>query len=145
MRNKYFINKSIEAVISKSIKRNQKVDMSELRESIRGCIEQDGLVPMPMADVNGEYKFPKDDDGGYSLTMEVIEDNNGNKYLPLYTSKKHIIKEATSPVIVDAPISGILINALDEDTISGVVINPFTQDVLLGLDDIDAIRMSLIY
>lgn len=144
MRDKYSDNKLIEAVIKKAIKSKKMFDMSDLKEAILECARRESVIPMPMADINGEYVFPEDENGGLALTTAVLEDDDGNRYLPLFTSRKHL-KQAVSPVVIDAPVSILICNALDEKNIRGIVINPFTWNVILKPDEIESIRMSLIY
>lgn len=61
----------------------------------------------------------------------MIKNDEGELFLPIYTSKSHIEKAPKSPAILNMPFLALVQLAVNSPTnISGIVINPFTNNLV---------------
>ena len=126
----YIIKEAIERAYS------QQSDDSRL-SVIRALLErmfEDGQVPVAMVDKNHVMdsldlnhlccgdSFHIDHE--LRLTIDLVEDKKGCKWVPLYTDNEEIDKGVTTNIRMNLLISDIMENGLADD-VEGIVINPF--------------------
>lgn len=131
MKNKYIFNKCIEEMADVYVEGESRKDFYELAAVIEKCIMAKCVVPTPMADRDGKFEFPAEEDGSMNLTIDTIQ-GKGHVYFPLFTDKEQMEWAAVSPMVVDCPIENLLKCAYLDPRIEGVIINPFTQAVVIN-------------
>ena len=115
-----------------------------------------GKAPMPLMDITRiVFEFDPDIevedifDGGPEPeeVFVFIEDEDGNKWFPLYTDMEEIEIEARGNAVREVPIRAILEKAIYTPGIKGIVVNPHTDGLAINnggvefmLDKLDALQ-----
>lgn len=142
MKNKYIFNKCIEETAEIFAGGEKRKDFYEMVSVICRCVMAKSVVPTPMADRDGKFKFPTEEDGSLVLTIDTIQ-GGGHMYFPLFTDKDQMKWAAVSPMVVDCPVDNLLKSAYLDPRIEGVIINPFTQAVIVDKHYLEMILNSL--
>ena len=71
--------------------------------------------------------------------VDVVVDDDGNEWFPLYTDDDELGQGVTSGIVMNAPIKVILENAFNSDRVQGVVINPFSEKMILSKQAVEII------
>jgi len=113
----------------------------------------DGTVPSPMKteprivvgiDPDLEIEDVLPSDKGPLQRSGLIEEEDGNKWIPLFTDSSELGKLSKTTVLVERPIREIVTEAFENENLSGMVINPYSDAlslrkeiiyVILQLDD----------
>ena len=139
---RYIDNHFLDDAIDLYYKDVSKENLLILLNAIIKRIEEQGVAPSPMINVNnvqidvdnlkvGE-SFSLDDE--LRLKIDRVEDGDGKQWIPLYTSEEEIFKGNTSNIIFESSIVDLLIAAYNNDEVDGMVINPFGQSFTLPKD-----------
>ena len=100
------------------------------------------VVPTPMADRDGKFEFPTEDDGSLKLTIDTMQ-GEGHVYFPMFTDKEQMKWESVSPMVVDCPIDNLIKSAYLDPRVEGVIVNPFTQAVVIDKHYLEMILESV--
>ena len=103
-------------------------------------INDDGVAPMIMMnelhitlgfdpDIDADEVFAADESIGNR--MSVLVNDDGCRWIPLYSSRDELRDVPETNVVKDIPIRTILEYAYDEEGVDGIIINPFTDSVAL--------------
>ncbi|MCF0115208.1 MAG: ADP-ribosylglycohydrolase family protein, partial [Erysipelotrichaceae bacterium] len=116
----------------------------DLMEVLVNRMLEDGEVVAPMVDVNnvmdtldldtlkkGEtFSFDRE----VRLQLDLVMNNEGQKWVPLFTSEEERHRQPTANVALNVPIERILLNGLKGEDVEGVVINPFGESLMMPKD-----------
>lgn len=142
--NPYEDNKYIKMAIDSVIKSYDREAYAELLDAIWKRIQEGGEAPAPMVDKNhvmdsinlesvtiGE-RFSLGQD--LRLTIDKMQDSQGNIWTPLYTDEDEINKGNTPNIRINLSILSIIQEAYNYEKSMGLVINPFGQAVTIPKD-----------
>ena len=112
-------------------------------------VNDEGTVPTPIqneirvvlfvdSDTEIDDVFPSDMEMGNRIV--VLEyDNDGSRYLPLYTGREELKKLEGTNAVKDIPIRDIFEQVLDSNEFAGVIINPDTDCLFIYREAIEFI------
>lgn len=93
-------------------------------------MSEKAMVPSPFLDVVRE-------DGGHTLVIDVMNDDKGQMWLPVFTDDQELCKGKTANVHMEYPLENIVRAALARGDVAGLVINPFGQAFSLPKDFVE--------
>lgn len=79
---------------------------------------------------------PMTDTGGI-LLIEPFTDDEGRKWIPLYTDLDEVFEGAPTAYMVEIPLRNLVEDAFDHDEYEGMLVNPYTDRVFLGKCELD--------
>ncbi len=130
----------------KECKESVDMDPSMVFVEIILRMTEGGKAPMPLMDIT-RIVFELDPDieiddifDGGPEPEEVfvyIEDENGNKWFPLYTDMEEIDVEARANAVREVPIRDILEKAIYTPGIKGIVVNPHTDGLAISNEGVE--------
>jgi len=140
----YAHNKYIKMAVDMIHKTQKKESYAKLLDVLIKRIKEDGEVPTPMVDKNhvmdsinletmmlGEA-FSLDQD--LRLTIDKMQDAQGNIWTPLYTDDDEVNKGETPNIRMNISILAIIQEAYYYEESKGLVINPFGQALTIPKD-----------
>ena len=137
----YKMNIFIKMAVEQAKKTHSEEDLINLLKRIIVRINDNGQAPTPMDDVNnvmGEldpstivlgnpFQLEKD----FRLRITNLRDDNGGRWIPLFTDEEELHKKESSNIILNMPIRAIIEDGYYAKEILGVVINPFGDSLPL--------------
>ncbi|MBR3248182.1 MAG: SseB family protein [Clostridiales bacterium] len=140
--NDFFIKKQLR----KYLKTDEPEDMLMLLANFALRINDDGTAPSPVKtelkivlgfdpDMETEDVFADDDEPAKTSCLIVEED--GSKWLPLFTGYDELGSMGRDNFVEDRTILDIVTDAFEDGEISGLVINPYSEAM--------ALRKELLY
>ena len=150
----------IKEPLKKYLKTDEPEDMLKLLANIALRITCDGTAPAPMMtetrialgfDPDMELKdvFPPEDNP--AMTSCLIMEEDGNRWLPLFTDQEELGRMGRENTVEDRPILDIITDAFEDGSITGLVINPYSDAlsfrkellyVILQLKDEEDLRLE---
>ena len=156
-RNEELNIKAIKEPLKKYLKTDEPEDFFGLIISIHDRMNDGGTVLSPMktepriviiVDPDKELEEVLPSDKGPVRRSGLIEEEDGAKWLPLFTDASELSKGrlAKSTILEDRPIRDVVVEAFENGDLAGLVINPYSDAlsfrkeilyVILHLDDVD--------
>lgn len=129
-------NSELEAIIEEFINDRTKENFVKIMELLeKAVIYLPAMKPenlddeaVKMAKEGKEVKLPNN----ATITPCLLKKNTGEQVLPIFSLRKHIVKEGLSPAVLAMPfltcVSMVMANS---DKVESVVLNPFTQNITI--------------
>lgn len=137
----YENNKYIKMAVELFYKTREKEEYSKLLDVLVIRAKQGGEAPTPMVDKNyvldsmnwknmtvgDNFSFDQE----LRLTIDKMQDAQGNIWTPLYTDDEEVNKGETTNICINVSILEILREAFNYEKSQGLVINPFGQAITI--------------
>ena len=131
------LNKTfIKDALKKYLRTEDPEDFLRILINISLRIKDEGTVPALMKsetrialgfdpDLETEDVFPPEDEP--AVTNRLIVDEEGNRWLPLFTGYDELGDPGKTDIIEDRPVKDIIEEAFNDGSISGLVIDPYSD------------------